>query len=105
MSIGLLFLISSCNCFKIKNDIRRVWSLKFNECRCQWYSFRNASKIDDLKPCEDFFSENFPDSPQLPNHDYCDDLVGFSARSWAKNITPHARETIACVEDDTKCQK
>jgi len=116
MIIGILFLISSCDCFKIKNDVRRVWSFKFNQCRCQWYSFKEIKNLSKLIPCEDFFEsirkeneekcrdEDFKtNNPEkcfvLSNKEYCDDLVGFSMKAWALNITPHGRESKACFED------
>ena len=114
--IGILFLVSSCKCFKIKNDIRRVWSFKFNECRCQTYSLKKVRALTKLVPCEDYFQatrekykrkcrkEKYQQkNPErcfvLPNEDYCDDLIGFSAKSWAKNLTPRGRESKACYED------
>lgn len=118
MITGILFLISSCRCMKVKDDVRRVWSVKFHECRCQSYSAKELRPISKLIPCEDYFEEvrtkrkirrkcrkkvfanNNPElCYQLPNEQYCDDLVGFSAKSWAKNITPKGRETKACYED------
>jgi len=121
-TIMLLFLISSCTCFTIKNDTRRVWSFKQNQCRCQTYSFSEIKSLDKLVPCEDYFlplvndeknirsceKEKFRrDHPELcstlPNEQYCEDLVGFSVTSWAKNITPHAKESKRCFED--KCGK
>ena len=95
--IGIIFLISSC-CFTIKKDVRRVWSRQFNECRCQWYSFKDVKSTTKLVRCEDFFSEYFPDKESLANEEYCDDLVGFSAESWAQNITPRGRESKRCYE-------
>ena len=140
--IGILFLISSCQCFKIKNDIRRAYSLKFNECRCQTYSFREVKNLDKFVPCEDYFAEYWDFSKEilnecdkkkfkkknkklckrikknhnscrdakyikkypercavLPNDQYCEDLVGFNAESWGKNITPHGKESKRCFED------
>ena len=116
-----LFLISSCKCFKIKNDVRRVWSLRFNQCRCQTYSFKKVESLDKLIACEDYFiplredyekkcreDDYAEDHPErcyiLPNNEYCDDLVGFSKESWGLNITPRARETKACIEDDANCK-
>lgn len=122
--IGTLFLISSCNCFQVKNDVRRVWSLKFKQCRCQWYSFKNIKSTSKLIPCETFyadmrdqddiikscrkdkFSSKYPElCDELPNEQYCDDLVGFSKTSWADNITPHAKESKRCYEDQESSKR
>jgi len=118
MIIGMGLALSSCQCLTIKNDVRRIWSWKFNQCRCQWYSFENIKALGKPVPCEDFFAQ-FRDNPDvikscrrdsyasenpeycnvLPNRDYCDDLVGFSKSSWGKNITPRAKESKRCYED------
>jgi hypothetical protein len=124
MIIGIISVLSSCNCLKIKNDVRRVWSFHFKECRCQWYSFNSIKELTKLVPCEDFFeawraedsslqercnndSDFNSKNPELcqilPNESYCDDLVGFSKESWGKNITPKGRESIRCYKDN--CQK
>jgi len=34
--------------------------------------------------------------------EYCEDLVGFSAKSWANDITPWARESIRFYNDTCK---
>lgn len=114
----VLLLVSGCNCLKIKNDVRRAWSFQFNECRCQWYSFKNIKPLTKYIPCEDFFAQ-FRDNvdviksceresyrkknPEfcfvLPNKQYCDGLSGFSPKAWAKNITPRAKESKRCFED------
>lgn len=125
MTIGLLLVVSSCQCLKIKNDVRKIWSWKFNQCGCQWYSFENIKELGKPVPCEDFYAQ-FRDNEKiiksckkeayaaknpefcvvLPNKDYCDDLVGFSAKSWTSNITPHAKESKRCYEDsqDKSCK-
>ena len=103
--IGILLATSSCGCFKIKDDVRIVWSFKFNQCRCQWYSFKKVKNKTKLVPCQDFYLKYFPELELKPNHLYCDDLVGFSKESWAKNITPHGRETMACIQDNKKLKK
>ncbi len=100
----ILLLISSCACFKVKDDVRRYWSIRFNECRCQNYSFKEISGLDKFIPCEDFFAKYDPKKPILPNHMYCEDLVGFSNKSWTSNITPNAKRTKACVEDRGGCK-
>lgn len=118
MLTGIMLVLSSCNCLTIKNDVRRIWSTKFNQCRCQWYSFENIKALGKPVPCEDFFAQFRDDesvikscrkesyakaNPEfcniLPNGQYCDDLVGFSAKAWTKNITPHAKESKRCFED------
>ena len=116
MLIGVTLAVSSCNCFKVKDDIRRIYSFEFSQCRCQTYSFRKARELDSPVPCEDYFqpirkkyekkcrkekfSKRYPERCHvLLNEQYCDDLVGFSINSWAENITPKMRESIACFED------
>lgn len=117
--IGILCLISSCQCLKVRNDIRRVWRVKLNQCRCQTYSFREVKSLDKLIACEDYFApireefvgeckdtdfwKQYPERCAiLPNELYCDDLVGFSKDSWAENLTPRGRESKACYEDESK---
>ena len=95
--IGILFLISSC-CFTVKDDIRRSWSFKYNECRCQWYSVKKVKNKTKFIRCEDFFDKYFPKKERLSNEEYCHDLVGFSKESWAKNLTPRGRESKRCYE-------
>lgn len=118
-NIVILFLISSCQCMRIKNDVRRVWSFKFNKCLCQTYSFLEIKSLDKAILCEDYFApiieqyvsqckgkkfrKNNPEKCQLFSNDqYCEDLVGFSKESWAKNLTPYGRESKACYEDNCK---
>lgn len=114
---GMLSVLSSCKCFKVADDIRRVWSLTFNQCRCQTYSLKEVRDLTPLIPCEDYFEPIRQDNegdcknpdyasknPELcyvlPNDEYCDDLVGFSKYSWATNLTPKGRESKACMEDE-----
>lgn len=94
----------SCACKppKIDTQIRRVYSLKFDTCYCQFYELNNVEALTELETCEDFFFKNFPDLPTLPNIEYCDDLVGYSAKAWAKDITPWAKEVRRWGEDNCK---
>ena len=83
----------------IKNQVRRLWSVHFNTCYCQWYNLNEFRNVDKYKRCDDFYKENFPTLELKPNHVYCDDLVGFSKEVWGKQLTPHAHEAIQWAKD------
>ena len=100
--LGILATFSACQAPKIEPQVRRVWSANFNTCYCQYYNLSTVEKLTDLKPCEDFYNVYFPDLPVLDNPDYCDDLVGFNASTWAKAITPWGKELMRWGEDTCK---
>jgi hypothetical protein len=98
--ILLLLVLYSCNTAPlIKNQVRKVWSVKFNTCYCQWYNLNEIKHKTDLVSCEIFYEANFPDLPTQDNAEYCDDLVGFSAPIWAKRITPWGKELLRYAVD------
>jgi hypothetical protein len=94
-----LATFSACKGPQIKNQVRRVWSVQFDTCYCQWYNLNEVRKVTDFVPCADFYALNFPD---LPPQEYCDDLVGFSAPIWAKQITPWGKEVLRWGKDTCK---
>ena len=114
-AICLTFNFISCQAPQFKKEVRRVYSLTFHGCFCQWYDLNKVEKITKLKPCEVFFEEyactgqdtdkpdclkpcddgnedNYCYDPSMTNIKYCDDLTGFSKRSWAVSITPKGKE-------------
>lgn len=101
--IALLLALSSCKSApKIEKQVRRIYSINFNICLCQWYDLNKIKNLTEAEPCEDFFSKNFPDIPLQSNLEYCNDLVGFNAEDWALNITPWGRELRRWAEDTCK---
>ena len=86
-----------CNAPRFENQVRRVWSVKFNECLCQNYDMNEVKNIDELIPCEIFYGV-----PKVENSVFCDDLVGFQAKAWATSITPKAREIRRWAQDSCK---
>lgn len=91
----LVILVAFSGCKSaptIERQIRRIWSLNFNTCYCQFYDLNTVKNLTPAIRCENFFLEYFPDSPTLDNPEYCNDLVGYSAKDTAENITPWARE-------------
>lgn len=89
-----LLIAAKCSAPQFKNEVRRVWSVQFRECRCQNYDLNNTRELDSLIPCEKFFNND-----NLPNYMYCDDLVGFNAEAWALRITPKMKEVHRWVQD------
>jgi len=67
--------------------VRRVYSIEFQKCYCQFYDLNKMHPMNDLEECE---------------INYCDDLVGFSANDWAADITPWANEMHRWVEDNCR---
>lgn len=98
----ILLLLVACRVPQIDRQIRRVYSTTFNVCLCQWYDLNKVKNLTEAKPCEDFFSQHFPDIPIQSNLEYCNDLVGFNAEAWAKDITPWGREVRRYGEDSCK---
>ena len=98
----LLVTSSGCNAPQLKNQVRRAWSTQFNKCFCQWYNLNEVRKVTDFEPCDEFYSSNFPNLPVQDNPEYCDDLVGFSAPIWAKQVTPWGKEVRRWGEDTCK---
>lgn len=99
LMLTALVLFSSCNVPKIENQVRKVWSVQFRTCYCQWYDLNKVKYKTKMKRCDDFYFKNFPQEPQKPNDMYCDDLVGFDAEVWAKKITPWGREVYRYGRD------
>lgn len=87
MRLLILALLVACKAPSIKPQLRRVWSFQFEKCFCQMYDLNNIEPLENLQECPDIF---------------CDDLVGFSAETWAKEITPWGRELKAYGEDECK---
>jgi hypothetical protein len=103
--------------------------VSFNGCFCQWYNLNEFKKITELKLCENFFQENActgdeeKDKPDcfkvcseenkdhycydqsMPNIEYCDDLIGYSAKNWAISITPKGRELRRFLMDKKLTKK
>lgn len=98
----ILVAFSSCKAPTIKNQIRRVYSIDFNACFCQWYNLNEARPVTELLRCDDFYELNFPDINLKPELEYCNDLVGFNAQIWAERITPWANELRRYGEDTCK---
>lgn len=98
--ILILFLVSSCNSAPtLPNQVRRLYSLTFSTCYCQWYNLNGFYNVDNFVPCDDFYAENFPDLPLKSNLEYCNNLVGFSKNAWGKKITPHAKNILQWAKD------
>lgn len=81
------FSLVACKAPQIRPQIRVLWSSVFNQCYCQDYDLNEMNALNDFKACD--FS-------------YCDDLVGFQADAWAKDITPWGRAVIRYGEDSCK---
>ena len=45
--IFLIFIMSSCKSPQFDPQIRRVWSVHFNECSCQWYDLNKVKVLSD----------------------------------------------------------
>lgn len=87
-----LLMISSVACRTIGQPVikpqeRCALSFQFNKCRCHLYDLAKAVRVSE--------PADFP-------LEYCEDLVGFSAKSWASDITPWARESIRFYNDTCK---
>ena len=69
---------------RIKDKERCTASFKFNLCVCAPYSLMRAKRSgrELIHPIE-----------------YCDDITGFHAEAWKKDITPWARENIRAYND------
>jgi len=98
----ILATLNACKAPSIKNQVRRVYSLKFASCYCQYYDLNKVKKASNLIRCEDFYRVNYPDLPALSNKEYCDDLIGFSLEAWASKITPWGREVMRYGGDACK---
>ena len=86
----LLIMFSGCNTSGKRPYIKPVercgYSVQFNKCRCVSYDIYNAKKKG--------VGYNMPP-------EYCDDIVGFKAKSWLESVTPWARKNIRMYEDAT----
>jgi hypothetical protein len=87
-----LLMIFSISCRTIGQPIiapqeRCALSFQFNKCRCHLYDLQKAERV--TEPAD------YP-------IEYCEDLVGFSAKAWAADITPWARESIRFYNDTCK---
>ena len=102
ISILILVLLVGCKAPQIDNQIRRVYSIDFNGCFCQWYNLNEVRPVTDLQSCSSFYELNFPDIPPRSELEYCNDLVGFDARIWAERITPWGKELRRFGEDACK---
>jgi len=91
ITIALLTIFSiSCRTIgkpTILPQERCALSLAFDKCRCHLYDLETATRVSEAR-----------DYPL----EYCEDLVGFSAGTWAAEITPWARESIRFYEDACK---
>lgn len=88
--IILLLTISSCRTIGlpvIKPQLRCAISFQFDKCRCHEYDLMKATRVS---------------GPQDYPISFCEDLIGFSAKSWAADITPWARESIRFYNDTCK---
>ena len=107
--ICLIFSVAACNAPQFKKQVRRVWSVHFNLCACQWYDQNKFEKISDLTDCIEFFRSNFEPceldkkdncfDSSIPNYMYCDDLIGYSKEDWAVKITPKGKELYRFLKD------
>jgi hypothetical protein len=77
-----------------------MWLTRVNTCYCQFYNFEEIKAETKFIECEDFFMKYFPNEPILDNADYCDKMIGFSFKGWTNNITPNAKLSKACYEDN-----
>lgn len=96
ISLIILSIFQGCKAPEFKPQVRRLWSDQFQTCFCQNYDINKASNLDDFVPCDLFFDS------EEPNRSFCDDLIGFNVASWAKEITPKAREVIRWAKDSCK---
>lgn len=101
--LTILVAFSSCKSAPtIPNQVRRLWSTKFNTCYCQWYSLVEVKNITKYVPCEEFYEKNFPDIPPRTNYEHCRNLTGFPASIWAKKITPWGIKLKQYLEDQNR---
>lgn len=94
----------SCACDpppNIHRQVRKTWSVHFQSCVCQFYDLNRYKYLGDSVLCEDFYEKNFPKefNPNKPNEEYCDDLTGFDAGAWTKDITPWGHELYNWIKD------
>lgn len=86
-------ILAACNTpSKLSHVIRRAWSVHFDDCLCQWYDPNKINGTSKMILCEDFHAEFFPELELKENKLYCDDLVGFSAKTWTSTLTPELKE-------------
>ena len=79
INTSILSLFLACNTPQFKEPLyRRAYSSQFG-CLIQKYSLNQVKNLEDFYEADD---------------SYCDDLVGFSAKDWAKHITPTGKEII-----------
>lgn len=83
MIILSTLVLSSCSLPTIEPQVRKIFSAKFMECRCQYYDYNSLKAQDDPILCEDFYAKYFPDEPQKQNLDYCEALIGHTPETWA----------------------
>lgn len=87
MKILIILILTACKSPVIKSKERCAVSFTFDKCRCINYDIMNAQSI----------GEGY-DMPLS----YCDDIVGFHAQDWAKDITPWAKKSIRFYQ--TQCK-
>lgn len=89
--IMTLLIMSSCQIWQDRPHIAPVErcsvSFQFEKCRCVQYDIYNAKTEGEGydKPLE-----------------YCEDIVGFKAEDWLKDISPWAKENIRMYDDNRR---
>jgi len=85
--IVIAVILVGCNAPKIKILERRIYSSDFGVCLCQRYDLNRVESLEEAEECD---------------IEKCNDMVGFSARSWAKYITPWGKEMAEYGNDSCK---
>ena len=87
MKLLIILILTACKSPVISYKERCAVSFTFDKCRCVQYDIMSAQAI----------GEGY-DKPLR----YCDDIVGFHAQDWAKEITPWAKKSIRYYNNTCK---
>jgi len=99
MMLLIMFLLSSCNTYKVCRRIEKAKfnaapicdiSFKFERCRCRCFSLSDYQILPD-RQCDnaegEFQSGNFPLKE-------CEGISGFRVSNWASDIQPKTKKLI-----------
>jgi len=75
----MIFSLSCCTVPEMPTVERCTTVIEFDKCRCHLYDINRLERIS---------------SAYDKSMDYCDNLTGFHAEDWAKEITPKGKYMI-----------
>lgn len=97
--LSTLVLFSSCRVPKLEPQVRLFYSVKFSECRCQWYDYMSRTGQGDPILCDEFHEKFFPEEPVKYQEDYCEGMIGNSPTVWGTKLKPWIFKLIETIKD------